>query len=73
MAALRTTGTVSKWITEKGYGWISCDGDHKSAFIHYSEIQSETKGRKQLDVGQRVEFTLEHGERGWRATSLIKI
>ena len=73
MPAQRTRGTVSKWLNEKGYGWISCDDDHKSAFIHHSEVDVSTKGRKRLDVGERVEFTLEQGDRGWRALSLVRI
>ena len=65
----RETGTV-KWFNEKkGYGFITRDagGD---IFVHFSAIQSE--GYKTLAEGERVEFTVEQGQKGPSAANVRK-
>ena len=37
----RAQGTVSKWIDDKGYGFISVDGTHESVFVHYTDIEGD--------------------------------
>ena len=71
MSADRVQGIVSKWFQEKGYGFIVVDDTRQSAFIHFSEIQGT--GKKQLEVNDRVEFTLQKSDRGLRAVSLVRI
>ena len=58
-------GTV-KWFSQgKGYGFISREsGD--DVFVHYSVIEGE--GFRTLHEGQQVEFSVEEGARGPRAT-----
>jgi CspA family cold shock protein len=51
----RQEGTVKSFNSEKGYGFITT-ADGQDVFVHYSNIQSD--GRKTLNEGQRVEFTL---------------
>jgi CspA family cold shock protein len=51
----RQLGTVKSFNSEKGYGFITT-ADGQDIFVHYSNIQSD--GRKTLNEGQRVEFTL---------------
>jgi cold shock CspA family protein len=70
--AERVTGKVSKWLDEKGFGFITF-GVNKSAFIHHSEIDVGVKGKKHLEVGQEVEFSVEQNEKGYRAKDLIRI
>ena len=61
------TGTV-KWFNEsKGYGFIEREGG-KDVFVHFSAIQSE--GFKNLNEGQKVEFTVEKGPKGPQATNV---
>jgi cold shock protein len=64
----RVTGTVKWFNTSKGYGFISRPGG-PDVFVHYSAIQSE--GFRNLEEGQRVEFTIEKGPKGLQAASVI--
>jgi CspA family cold shock protein len=65
----RVTGTV-KWFSEqKGYGFIAPDDGGKDVFVHFSAIQSDSSYRN-LEEGQRVEFTIEQGQKGPQATKV---
>lgn len=63
----KETGTV-KWFNDaKGYGFISRDsGD--DVFVHYSDITGG--GFRSLQEGQRVEFNVEQGDKGPKATNV---
>jgi len=66
----RETGTV-KWFDErKGYGFIDRDagGD---IFVHYSQITGA--GFRNLQEGDRVEFTVGQGRQGPAAENVQKI
>jgi CspA family cold shock protein len=66
----RVTGTVKWFNGSKGYGFISREnGD--DVFVHYSAIQSE--GYRNLEEGQRVEFTVERGPKGLQATQVVAL
>jgi CspA family cold shock protein len=66
----RVTGTVKWFNGSKGYGFISReDGD--DVFVHHSAIQSE--GYRNLQEGQRVEFTIERGPKGLQATRVVAL
>jgi CspA family cold shock protein len=69
--AERETGTV-KWFNEqKGFGFIARDsgGD---VFVHYSAIQGQ-HGFRTLHEGDRVEFTVEQGQKGPAATNVQRV
>jgi CspA family cold shock protein len=55
------TGTVKWFNPDKGYGFISREGED-DVFAHFSEIQGE--GFKTLDEGQKVEFEVTTGNNG---------
>ncbi len=70
MSEEREVGTVKWFHNGKGYGFITRDGG-EDVFVHYSEIQSD--GFKKLIEGQKVEFTVEEGDKGLHATEVITL
>ncbi len=67
MESERHAGTVKWFNAEKGYGFIARnDGD--DVFVHQSAIQAE--GYRTLQEGQRVEFNIEEGAKGPKATNV---
>ncbi len=67
---MMTQGTV-KWFNEtKGYGFITCE-DGSDVFVHYSSIQDD--GFRTLAEGQSVSFDIEQGDKGPKATNVVKL
>ena len=65
------TGTVKWFNDEKGYGFITPDGDGKDCFVHHSAIQAE--GFRSLLEGDRVEFSVVQGQKGPAAENVVKL
>ncbi len=63
----RETGTVKWFNSQKGFGFITRDGG-EDAFVHYSSIQND--GFKNLEEGDKVEFTMSEGEKGPQAVDV---
>ena len=63
----RITGTVKWFSRTKGYGFIT-QPDGPDVFVHYSAVQGE--GFRNLDEGQRVEFTVQQGPKGLQAADV---
>lgn len=63
-------GTVKWFNAEKGFGFISVEGED-DVFVHFSAIQQE--GFKALEEGQEVEFEIVEGNRGPQAANVIKL
>ena len=63
-------GTV-KWFSDsKGFGFISQEnGD--DVFVHHTAIQSD--GFKSLSEGDKVEFEVEQGQKGSKASNVVRI
>lgn len=61
-------GTVKWFNAEKGFGFISVQGED-DIFVHFSAIQSE--GYKTLEEGQLVEFTVTQGPKGPQASNVV--
>lgn len=57
-------GTVKFFNSEKGYGFISQESG-QDVFVHFSNIQGS--GYRNLEEGQRVEFTIGQGRKGAEA------
>ncbi|WP_456923375.1 cold-shock protein [Geodermatophilus sp. SYSU D00705] len=62
----RSTGTVSWFNAEKGFGFITPDDGSADVFVHFSAI-ADTGGYRSLDEGQRVEYEATQGQRGPQA------
>ena len=64
------TGKV-KWFNDsKGFGFIELDDGTGDVFVHHSDIQGE--GFKTLAEGEEVQFDVEQGPKGPRATNVLK-
>ena len=62
-------GTVKFFNETKGYGFIQPDGQEKDVFVHFSAIIGE--GYRNLNEGQRVEFTVEDTSKGPQAVQVV--
>lgn len=68
---MRKTGRV-KWFNEnKGYGFIQQESDGQDVFVHYSDVEGD--GFRTLSEGEKVEFELGEGPKGFHATKVKKI
>ena len=65
--AERIVGTVKWFNSGKGYGFIEREGG-PGVFVHFSSIQAE--GFRSLEQGQKVEFTIEQGQKGPQAANV---
>jgi len=66
----RVTGTVKWFNGQKGYGFIARDGG-EDVFVHYSAIAGE--GFRNLEEGDRVEFSIEQGQKGPAAAEVHRL
>jgi CspA family cold shock protein len=66
----RITGTVKWFDAGRGYGFVTRDGG-TDVFVHQSAIQAE--GYRTLVEGQRVEFEVEQGPKGAKASNVIAL
>ena len=63
------TGTVKWFNAEKGYGFISIQGED-DVFVHFSAIQTE--GFKTLEEGAEVQFEVVQGAKGPQAANVVR-
>ena len=63
-------GTVKWFNDEKGFGFIARDGE-RDVFVHFRAIAME--GRKSLQEGQQVEFTIGEGQKGPQAENVTPL
>ncbi len=63
-------GTVKWFNASKGFGFITRDGG-EDVFVHHSAIQGE--GYRTLEEGQRVEFDVESGPKGLKASNVTRL
>ncbi|MFR7511738.1 MAG: cold-shock protein, partial [Muribaculaceae bacterium] len=61
-------GTVKWFNAEKGFGFISVEGED-DVFVHFSAINAD--GYKTLEEGQKVEFDVVDGAKGPQAANVV--
>jgi CspA family cold shock protein len=66
----KKTGTVKWFSDQKGYGFIEQD-EGGDVFVHFSAIGEQ--GFRTLKEGERVEFTVEQGQKGPAAANVRKL
>ena len=67
---MKEQGTVKWFNNDKGYGFISrASGD--DVFVHHSAIQAD--GFKSLSEGDRLEFDVARGPKGFQAQNVVKL
>jgi CspA family cold shock protein len=64
---LAEQGNVKWFSNEKGFGFISREGED-DVFVHFSAIEGE--GYKSLTEGQSVEFDVVDGPKGKQAANV---
>ena len=63
------TGTI-KTITEKGFGFISREGEAKDLFFHQNDLNGVSYS--ELKVGDAVSFDVEEGPKGPSAKNVTR-
>jgi CspA family cold shock protein len=63
-------GTVKWFNDEKGFGFIAREGE-RDVFVHFRSI--EGTGRKTLQEGQQVQFTIGEGLKGPQAENVVPL
>ncbi len=66
----RINGTVKWFNGSKGFGFLARESG-ADVFVHFSAIQGD--GFKNLEEGQKVEFTVEQGPKGPQATNVVVV
>lgn len=62
------TGVVVRFDSRRGYGFLAPDDGGEDVFVHQNNIGME--GFRFLQVGERVTYELEVGEKGMKAVSV---
>lgn len=68
--AKQKTGSVKWYNKQKGYGFITKDDGTGDCYVHFSGL---TKGNRELQEGDQVEFLEVAGQRGPKAIEVHKI
>ncbi|MFA5742844.1 MAG: cold shock domain-containing protein [Candidatus Paceibacterota bacterium] len=63
-------GTI-KTLTEKGFGFITVDGEEKDLFFHSNELKGVSYG--ELKTGDRVSFEKADSPKGPNAVKVSRI
>jgi len=63
------TGTISR-LTDKGYGFISIEGEEKDVFFHSNELQDVSFD--DLNEGDKVQFEVSDSPKGQNAVNVTR-
>lgn len=65
-------GRIKWFCSKKGYGFIEREGG-EDVFAHYTDIVDPEETFRYLQRGSEVEFEIVDGERGPRASHIVKV
>jgi len=63
-------GTIVR-LMDKGYGFISVEGQEKDLFFHSNELQNADFNS--LKEGDKVEFEITEGQKGPQASNVSRV
>ncbi len=58
------TGTITRFVEDKGFGFIKTEDSRDDVFFHHSAFDGEPR------EGMTVEFQIQDSDRGPRATNV---
>lgn len=64
-------GTIARLITDRGFGFISREGEEKDLFFHSNELQDVAFD--DLREGDKVSFEVAQGPKGPNATGVKRV
>jgi cold shock protein len=60
---------IVKWFNDaKGFGFITRESNNEDVFVHFTAINAN--GFRSLQEGQRVQFNVVKGPKGWQAENV---
>ena len=66
----RIVGTVKMFDAKRGFGFIIRDDAQGDVYVHFSEVEEDSRP---LAKDDRVEFSVEPGEKGPRAVAVERL
>jgi cold shock protein len=63
-------GTIKK-ITDRGFGFITPEGEDKDLFFHSNDLKGATF--EELNEGDQVEFEMGESDKGPKATDVTRL
>lgn len=66
---MRAYGVVERFLTDKGYGFITREDAGPSVFVHHSSVKG---GSLPLSEGDKVSFEVVYAKRGPQAAAVEK-
>ena len=64
-------GIIKTIVSDKGFGFITVEGEDKDLFFHRNEVKGITY--EELKVGDKVSFEKSDSEKGPNATNVTRI
>ncbi len=64
-------GTIKTLVTDKGFGFITVDGEEKDLFFHKNELKGVNF--EDLKIGDRVSFEKADSPKGANAVNVTRV
>jgi CspA family cold shock protein len=64
-------GTIKTLVSEKGFGFITIEGEEKDLFFHKNEVKGVTF--EELKVGDKVSFEKGESPKGPNAVNVTRV